>query len=465
MLGTTLHKLCDEDHEGNVPLTTDSATHLASRRIQSAGLNIHGTLYSFRRNFARTINDNLSAMTGAILMGHTPHSMTMKKSYTGQFSQLDTARLVQTGEITNVETLDPLLTPNTFLINDIRRYYLATVEIRAGVDEDEDVMALKTQRTDFIESTNKRLGFKSKLRWPADERKELLRLNRIYKQIRRNLIQRLTREKLLRVNEQLPDCIEVRDGVNVLNEDLINVPRRPVVNRLIEQDTDEEDDGDEEDVGGEEDDGEEEDDGGNEEQPGEPFLSNKELEDFEKTDIEEDILYEESQAADIISSQEDPVEDATVEVDDNQSVLDARFTDIQNLINIRPRPTGKNICEWCVEQYHRSEEYQGPMTLAMHLFESQASKDTWSNIGKRNNGMHSNIERWIKKVGVKRLAERREGRPIIRSCKFSSTTATAVRTHLRRSHWAQKESANLDEKESMEEAIKYFAEYFPSFKI
>ncbi|KAG2233675.1 hypothetical protein INT48_009419 [Thamnidium elegans] len=442
MLGTTLHKLCDEDHEGNVPLTTDSATHLASRRIQSAGLNIHGTLYSFRRNFARTINDNLSAMTGAILMGHTPHSMTMKKSYTGQFPQLDTARLVQTGEITNVETLDPLLTPNTFLINDIRRYYLATVEIRAGVDEDEDVMTLKTQRTDFIESTNKRLGFKSKLRWPADERKELLRLNRIYKQIRRNLIQRLTREKLLRVNEQLPDCIEVRDGVNVLNEDLINVPRRPV--------------------------------------PGEPFLSNKELEDFEKVfdspneedssdekdyDIEEDILYEESQAADIISSQEDPVEDATVEVDDNQSVLDARFTDIQNLINIRPRPTGKNICEWCVEQYHRSEEYQGPMTLAMHLFESQASKDTWSNIGKRNNGMHSNIERWIKKVGVKRLAERREGRPIIRSCKFSSTTATAVRTHLRRSHWAQKESANLDEKESMEEAIKYFAEYFPSFKI
>ncbi|CAO3671086.1 unnamed protein product [Rhizopus microsporus] len=105
----------------STPWTTDVANHAFARIVRDAGLNSKGTLYSFIRNFAITINDNLSKETASSLIGHSPYSHVLKKCYAGDFEQMDMTELIQKGERTFTPTMSPLLKPHAYRIADIRK--------------------------------------------------------------------------------------------------------------------------------------------------------------------------------------------------------------------------------------------------------------------------------------------------------------------------------------------------------
>ncbi|KAI9327538.1 hypothetical protein BD770DRAFT_416848 [Pilaira anomala] len=82
------------------------------------------------------------------------------------------------------------------------------------------------------------------------------------------------------------------------------------------------------------------------------FLMNEDEFEEDEFDIEEEISYEEDQAADIIRNQGDQPADANVDLTDvNRDALDRRFVDIQNLIDIIPRTTNSQVCQWCINQF------------------------------------------------------------------------------------------------------------------
>lgn len=132
--------------------------------------------------------------------------------------------------------------------------------------------------------------------------------------------------------------------------------------------------------------------------------------------------------------------------------------DIVSLIAVRPRPAGKNICEWCVEQYDTSLEYQGLMMLAMHLFESQASIYSWPDKAAGLNGKHCNSEVWVRSTAPE-VSPSGRFHCSVGSCSFSCAKEIAFRLHLRKKHWVEHEE-DLDPVQSMDKVKQYFQEYF-----
>ncbi|GAA5802784.1 hypothetical protein HPULCUR_008259 [Helicostylum pulchrum] len=98
-------------------------------RFHADAEDLHGTLYSFRRNFAHIINDSLSKTTASTLMGHTPNSYTLKNAYAGRFEDLNMTRLIHTSRTETTDTANSIITPSTFRIKDIRQYALTDEEL------------------------------------------------------------------------------------------------------------------------------------------------------------------------------------------------------------------------------------------------------------------------------------------------------------------------------------------------
>ncbi|KAI9327537.1 hypothetical protein BD770DRAFT_416847 [Pilaira anomala] len=71
----------DEAQERNVPWKSGSAIPFVSNLIRSAGLNMYGSLNSFRKNFAYSINDRLSRTTATTLTEHTINSAIIKNPF------------------------------------------------------------------------------------------------------------------------------------------------------------------------------------------------------------------------------------------------------------------------------------------------------------------------------------------------------------------------------------------------
>ncbi|KAI7888266.1 uncharacterized protein EV154DRAFT_566511 [Mucor mucedo] len=357
------------------PWTSDSAEHTTSRRIANFGLNISSTLYSFRRNFAQIINDNLSNGTASTLTGHTPASYTLKKSYAGTFERLDITTLVTTGEAAQGHTVDPLLRPAMFHIKDISRYKLTVEEISDGIDGDEKVTNLFNARADFIKELIKKYGSASRDNWTDEEIKDLLKHNRLYKQARRVVTVRLTREKFQRLYEMAPRFLEVdENGTAILNENAIDLPKRPDPT-LPEQHANAEDDdsdnqegksddeaGNDDDEAGDDDDNEA---GDNDDKifDGEEYWAP--INEGEDVDDEgEEIEYKEDQVSDQLNSSQEKIEGppGEPELPEAERIINRnenlRLQDLLNLVSMRSRPTGKSMCQWCLQDGFESQEYQ-----------------------------------------------------------------------------------------------------------
>ncbi|KAI9268370.1 hypothetical protein EDC94DRAFT_581908 [Helicostylum pulchrum] len=104
-------------------------------------------------------------------------------------------------------------------------------------------------------------------------------------------------------------------------------------------------------------------------------VKDDEVEEEEEAD---NVQNEEDQAADYVRNGQNviPSNDDIITVGNDKN-NDLCAADILTVINLQYRILGKNICERCREQYNDSQEYQGVMTLAMRLFESQASIHSW----------------------------------------------------------------------------------------
>lgn len=223
------------------------------------------------------------------MMGHNPSSFTLKNVYAGRYENLDMTRLLHTGEGVTVDLPDPLLSPSIFRIKDIRRYALTDEEIETGVEQHEDVILLNEKVKQYIIENCKFYGSDKRSKWSSDDKKQLQTLRTQLKRRRRLLKIQLTREKFVHLTTLLENCLVLDSNNNlVLDEDLIQIPKRSVE---IDKDNASTDDRAEE---------EEADDVQNEE---------------DEDDIEAEILYEEDQAADCARSTlspEIPTEDTVI---------------------------------------------------------------------------------------------------------------------------------------------------------
>ncbi|KAI8049333.1 hypothetical protein BDF21DRAFT_468978 [Thamnidium elegans] len=207
---------------------------------------------------------------------------------------------------TAVDLSDPLLSPNTFRIKDIRRYALTDEELETGIDQREDVLRLDEQLRGYLtEKKNRLYGSNKQNKWSSNEKKQLEILQTQLKRQKKLLKIQLTPAKFLHLNTLLEDNLKLDfNNKLVLDEVSLKIPKRPV----------EADDNDETDE-----DLEEKADEGNEE---------------DEDDIESEILYEEDQAADYANStlnSEIPIADTVLTAED-----DLRLIDIQALINLQP---------------------------------------------------------------------------------------------------------------------------------
>ncbi|PHZ09658.1 uncharacterized protein RHIMIDRAFT_315232 [Rhizopus microsporus ATCC 52813] len=218
------------------PWSTDAVTHTFARVIRSSGLNRKfqpkGTLYSFRRNFAQQMNDNLSAQPASSLIGHNPYSHTLKKSYAGDFERLDLTTLVHTGEATQASTMSVLLKPHAFHIADIKRYNLTPTEIQCYVLQDETLIALKNKREVYVYEREQKYGKKQKSYW---EKEELNILRKFYDQVKRRkryLTLRALKAKHEKIFGELEEHIQVdQDGNVALDEtELLRKYGVPLIN-------------------------------------------------------------------------------------------------------------------------------------------------------------------------------------------------------------------------------------------
>jgi hypothetical protein len=98
-------------------------------------------------------------------MGHTPNSLTLKKSYAGRFERVDMNRLVATGEAVEGATIDPLLSPAMFQVKDITRYYLTDQEIEENINSDHGVINLFDERQQFKDELQKKYGRSKQSAW------------------------------------------------------------------------------------------------------------------------------------------------------------------------------------------------------------------------------------------------------------------------------------------------------------
>ncbi|KAG2204665.1 hypothetical protein INT47_011960 [Mucor saturninus] len=392
----------DQENDNPQPLTSTSAEHTASRRIRDSGLNIHGTLYSFRRNFAQIINDNLSNSTASTLMGHTPASLTLKKAYAGRFDQLDMTKLVTTGEAIQGPTIDPMLNPAAFHIKDISRYYLNEEEKRDGVDTDIRVQALFNARETFTKSLMKRYGSKSHKNWSKEEKKELKEHNRVYKQARRVAIVRLTRAKLIRLYGQVNQALKLNEeGVHEYDDE------KEQDNEIVES------------FEGEDEWGE--------------YNDESQASDSEE---EEELILEEDQASDYITSSQERIQEppTTLEAVENENtsdrLRDRRFLNLMELVNLRLRPSGKSLCNWCIEENFQSREHQGYVDLVVHLFDSQVSRYSW--VDRNLSGRHTNSERWLRAHLPKQLQVGFSCS--VEKCSYSVKAKPTMMKHIRTEH-------------------------------
>lgn len=470
----------NEANEPDQPLRSDSAEHVTSRKIQAAGLNIQGTLYSFRRNFAQTINDNLSRTTAATLMGHTPESLTLKKSYAGRFERLDMTRLMTTGESAQGATVNPLLDPALYRLKDVTIYYPTDQELDELYGEDPGIAVISEERDLLKDDLTKKYGNKKQSSWVAEDLQKLKRLNEQYKRRRRMLKMRLTREKLLRVIKAVPSHLMLdENGQMVLDEDTITeVPKRiphksaveeaeeaaePEVTKLrkkrviqIDSDEEESEEGSEEESEEDFEEEQSEDEDSEEEweyttaTPGDA----EDQEEAEEDKEEEELDYEEGQAADyVISSQEGsqdvPKEDDQTTEGENPTLTDACYIDIQRLITLQHRPTGKSYCQWCVaEGLEPTRQYEGYMNIVTHLYDSQGPR-----------GWHSSYERWLREI-ISELQPTTAGKfkcPI-RSCSASRDKIAPLKDHLKTKH-ASSYVTNLTEEEKWNQVREYFREH------
>lgn len=162
-------------------------------------------------------------------MGHTPNSMTLKRNYSGDMGQIDTNRLVQTGEAVEVTPINPLLAPNLYRIKDIKLFNLTDEEIDAGINKNPVIFETEKIRSDLSASLNKKYG--NRKDWPEEDKKEFLALNQKYKQQRRIFRTRLMREKLTNLhNSVTAHMVPGEDGVMTMDEDSIDLPKRTAVN-------------------------------------------------------------------------------------------------------------------------------------------------------------------------------------------------------------------------------------------
>ncbi|KAI7887910.1 uncharacterized protein EV154DRAFT_484628 [Mucor mucedo] len=456
---SSLFYFSDQENENAQPLTSDSAEHIASRAIRNAGMNIQGTLYSFRRNFAQIINDNLSNSTAPTLMVQTPSSLNLKKAYAGRFEQIDMTRLVTTGEATQSPTIDPMMSPAAFHIKDISRYYLTEEEERDDVDTDERVQHTFNTKETFVKNLMKKYGSKARKHWSKQEKQDLEEHNRKYEQARRVVFVRLTRVKLLRLYGQVNQALRLNDqGVRYLDEESIDIPKRPLPNPAEsitdEEDVEEESEGsrsddqassDHEDAGDDED-KEEVNTEGEEEQNNddvELFEGEDEWEEYvyqgQESDSEkeeEELTLEEDQVSDyIISSQERTQEPPNeLEVNDNEKagdrLRDRRYLNLIELVNLHLRPTGKSQCQWCVEQNFHGRDFSGYSDLVIHLYEGLISRYSW--VGRRVSGRHANSERWFRA----HLPVQRKDRLVcsVENCDYSVKTKQQMVKHIREKH-------------------------------
>ncbi|GAA5808370.1 hypothetical protein MFLAVUS_001761 [Mucor flavus] len=311
------------------------------------------------------------------------------------------------------------------------RYALTDEEVKQDITLNKDVIRLTARVNDFIKETNQQTGSKKRADWSNADKKNLESPRTKLKRKRRILKIQLTRAKFIHLNTLLEKCLVIdEEGVLTLNEDLIDIPKRP--SKVEKEEKEETDNADEE--------------------------------NNEENEKEDELLYEEDQAADYVQNGQNviPSNDEIITGDDRNN--DLRAEDISILINLQHRILGKNICEWCIEEKKVSKEYSGASALANHLFQSQAAKDTWEKMGKKKDDIHLNIERWVKKVEVEKKIDGKIGCPK-RTCKFAKKSFQAVEDHLKKKHWEQERTVNLTQEESMQEVLKYFDDYFHGYEI
>lgn len=130
-------------------------------------------------------------------------------------------------------------------------------------------------------------------------------------------------------------------------------------------------------------------------------------------------------------------------------MTDACYIDIQRLITLQHRPTGKSYCQWCVaEGLEPTRQYEGYMNIVTHLYDSQGPR-----------GWHSSYERWLREI-ISELQPTTAGKfkcPI-RSCSASRDKIAPLKDHLKTKH-ASSYVTNLTEEEKWNQVREYFREH------
>ncbi|KAI7887909.1 uncharacterized protein EV154DRAFT_484627 [Mucor mucedo] len=112
-------------------------------------------------------------------MVQTPASLTLKKACARRFEQPDMTRLVTTGEEVQGHTIVSLLNPVMFCIKYTSRYKLTDKEMREGINGDERCLEQEV----LVQE------------WSKVAKTDLLTHNRLYKEVKRVAVERLTKEK------------------------------------------------------------------------------------------------------------------------------------------------------------------------------------------------------------------------------------------------------------------------------
>lgn len=110
-----------------------------------------------------------------------------------------------------------------------------------------------------------------------------------------------------------------------------------------------------------------------------------------------------------------------------------------------------------------NKEYEGPLTLGKHLFDSQASRFSWPGKTSGKQGIHCNTETWIRQT-VPRILEDGKLRCPLAHCSFRTGKQNAFTSNLHLKHQPEA-PRDLNIEHSMERVREYFRQYFNGFEM